>query len=209
MNRVMSTSRAETYAPEPRDLRSIHRDDTRRMILEAFLALLEDESPTAVSMPEIAARAGVSVRTLYRYFPNKDALIDGANRWFERHAAAALGGRPTEFHQLPTYLENIWSDFAENIPAVRIQHTSAGGREFRARRLPETRAAIEAALPAGIPEERRPLVVDTVAALMSSSMFFELVERLGHRPAEAARMASHVITLLVDNEVDHTESTTP
>jgi AcrR family transcriptional regulator len=203
MNRVMSAE----AAPHA-DLRTLHRDDTRRVILESFLELLEDESPLTVSMPDIAARAGVSVRTLYRYFPNKDALLDSANDWFERRARAALGGRPTELSQLGVFLANIWTDFSENLPVVRIQHTSAGGREFRARRLPETRAVIDAALTDGIAPERRARVVDLVAALVSSSMFFELVERFGHPPAEAAAMATDLIHLLVDNEVDIAESTT-
>ncbi len=81
MNRAMTASAARIV-----DLRSAHRDDTRRVILEAFLELLDDESPLTVSMPDVASRAGVSVRTLYRYFPNKDALLEGANEWFSAKA---------------------------------------------------------------------------------------------------------------------------
>ena len=152
------------------DLRSVHRDDTRRVILEAFLQLLDDESPLTVSMPDVASRAGVSVRTLYRYFPNKDALLVGANEWFSARAQQMIGNRMVGLDDLSVYLENVWTAFAENIAAVRVQHTSAGGREFRARRTEATRQTIDAALPDTIPAARRADVVDLVAALASSSM---------------------------------------
>jgi AcrR family transcriptional regulator len=190
------------------DLRSVHRDDTRRVILEAFLELLDDESPLTVSMPDIASRAGVSVRTLYRYFPNKDMLFAGANEWFSVRAQRMIGNRMLGLDDLDTYLEQVWTAFSENIPVVRVQHTSARGREFRARRTESTRQTIDAALPDAIPAERRADVVDLVAALVSSSMFLELVERFGHTPAEAAAMTTRLVHLLVDNAVGASERST-
>ena len=160
MNHVMTASPAEIV-----DLRTAHRDDTRRVILEAFLELLDDESPLTVSMPEVAARAGVSVRTLYRYFPNKEALLAGANEWFSARAQQMIGNRMVGLDALGVYLENVWSAFSENVAAVRVQHTSAGGREFRARRTESTRQTIDAGLPAVIPADRRGDVVDLIAAL--------------------------------------------
>jgi AcrR family transcriptional regulator len=200
MNRVMAASPAEIV-----DLRTTHRDDTRRVILEAFLELLDDESPLTVSMPDVAARAGVSVRTLYRYFPNKDALATGANEWFSARAQQMIGHRMVGLDDLGVYLEGVWTAFAENVAAVRTQHTSAGGREFRARRTASTRQTIDNALPEAIPAERRDDVIDLVAALVSSSMFFELVERFGHPPRQAAAMATELIHLLVDSEVGAAE----
>jgi AcrR family transcriptional regulator len=204
MNRVMPGSSAPTV-----DLRTVHRDDTRRVILEAFLELLDDESPLTISMPEVAARSGVSVRTLYRYFPNKDALMESANEWFSARAQQMIGNRMVDLDALGVYLENVWTAFSENIAAVRVQHTSAGGREFRARRTAATRQTIDAALPDVIPDDRRGDVVDVIGALASSSMFLELVERFGHSPARAAALSTHLIHLFVDSEVDAAESSSP
>jgi AcrR family transcriptional regulator len=204
MNRDMTASPAEIV-----DLRTAHRDDTRRVILEAFLELLDDESPLTVSMPEVAARAGVSVRTLYRYFPNKDALLAGANEWFSARAQQMIGNRMVGLDALGVYLENVWTAFSENVAAVRVQHTSSGGREFRARRTESTRQTIDAALPDVIPADRRGDLVDLIAALASSSMFFELVERFGHSPAGAAALSTNLIHLLVDSEVVAAERSTP
>lgn len=203
MNRAMIDSPTPTA-----DLRAVHRDDTRRVILEAFLELLDDESPVSISMPDVASRAGVSVRTLYRYFPNKDVLFAAANEWFSVRAQQMIGNRVLGLGDLGVFLETVWTAFSENIPAVRVQHTSAGGRDFRARRTEWTRQTIDTALPDAIPSDRRADVVDLVAALVSSSMFLELVERFGHTPAEAAAMTTRLVHLLVDSEVGAAERST-
>ena len=53
-------------------------------ILEAAAELLSSSGRSA-STNQIAARAGVSVGSLYQYFPGKDAIVAAL---FERHAAA-------------------------------------------------------------------------------------------------------------------------
>lgn len=44
-------------------------------ILEAGRRLLEAEGPRALTTNRIAERAGVSIGSLYRYFPNKQAIV--------------------------------------------------------------------------------------------------------------------------------------
>ena len=59
------------------DGRSARSDRTHSALLEAMLALLDegDLKPTAAA---IAARAGVSERTLFQHFPDREALFQGA-----------------------------------------------------------------------------------------------------------------------------------
>ncbi|MCX4097385.1 TetR family transcriptional regulator [Nocardia sp. alder85J] len=52
------------------------RDHIEAAILDAAATVLADRGP-AVSMAEIAAAAGVARATLYRYFPNREALLEG------------------------------------------------------------------------------------------------------------------------------------
>ncbi len=47
-------------------------------ILAAALDVLAEVGPTALSVEEVAARAGVSKATIYRRFPTKDDLVVGA-----------------------------------------------------------------------------------------------------------------------------------
>ena len=48
---------------------------TRDRLVTAFSALLREKSFDAITMAELADRAGVAVGTVYRRFANKDALI--------------------------------------------------------------------------------------------------------------------------------------
>src|SRR5262245_10359539 len=52
-------------------------DDKRRQILDAALAIADEEGLDAVSMRSVAARVGVSPMALYPYVGSKAALLDG------------------------------------------------------------------------------------------------------------------------------------
>jgi AcrR family transcriptional regulator len=180
---------------------SAHRAGIESRLVEAYMDLLETASPTGVSMPAVAERAGVSVRTLYRYFPSKDDLQRAAAGWFERRALELMANPPrldtTNVHE---YLRVLWTDLAERLPAVRVQHTTPDGRLLRAERLPQSRAQVDDALGDAVTGERRREVVDLVVAVTSSSMFLELVDRMGHEPARAADLVADLIGLIVEHE---------
>jgi AcrR family transcriptional regulator len=185
-------------------LRDEQRDLTRSRIVRAVLDLLETDSPATISVPAVAGRAGVSLRTVYRYFPTKADLIHSAAHVFDDPITQRLGQRPDDRGaDLGEYLRRLWAEFGQNVPAVRAQHQSAAGREIRAARLDEFRARIGLTVAKSAPDlsdEERADFVDLLIALSSSSMFLELVDRMGHRPEHAADMALRAIGAL-QNEI--------
>ena len=111
-------------------LRDEQRELTRRKVLSAVLDLVADGSLDELSVPAVARKSGVSLATIYRYFPTKDALI----------AAAASEPERTALHAEPAtdyaeYLRSMWHEFSKNLPLLRHQATSAAGREMREARL--------------------------------------------------------------------------
>jgi AcrR family transcriptional regulator len=68
-------------------LRARQAELVRAAILDALVARLEREAPAELSVDELARDAGVSRRTLYRYFPNRAALLAAA----EERLVARLG----------------------------------------------------------------------------------------------------------------------
>ncbi|MDI6710407.1 MAG: TetR/AcrR family transcriptional regulator [Thermoanaerobacterales bacterium] len=54
--------------------------DIRERVLNAMEELVRVRGPAAVTTDELAARAGISKRTLYRYFRNKEAVLEGVIR---------------------------------------------------------------------------------------------------------------------------------
>src|SRR5690349_19246660 len=62
----------------PMRLRERQAERVRVSVLDTVIAQLETRAPDNVSMAEIAEAAGVSLRTLYRYFPDREALLHAA-----------------------------------------------------------------------------------------------------------------------------------
>jgi AcrR family transcriptional regulator len=63
------------------DLRQRQLDLARVAIFDALRRHLEAGDADTVSMDDLAKEAGVSRRTLYRYFPNRDELLAAAGTW--------------------------------------------------------------------------------------------------------------------------------
>lgn len=53
-----------------------HADLTERLILESALTVLEEGAFPSLTTRAVAAKAGMSERTIFRYFPTRDALLD-------------------------------------------------------------------------------------------------------------------------------------
>jgi AcrR family transcriptional regulator len=75
----MATSKAATPRRRPVQRRSRRTVDA---IVEAAARVLESHGYAAATTNRIAERAGVSIGSLYEYFPNKDAVLAAL---FERH----------------------------------------------------------------------------------------------------------------------------
>ena len=71
----MATSTARTPAPTPaRPMRADARRNYDRLLGEARMSFAEHG--TDASLEDIARRAGVGIGTLYRHFPNRQALMN-------------------------------------------------------------------------------------------------------------------------------------
>jgi len=54
-------------------------DQTRLRITESAVALHEELGPARTSISAIAEHAGVRRSTVYRHFPDEEALVEGAS----------------------------------------------------------------------------------------------------------------------------------
>ena len=181
-------------------LRDRRRAETRDQIRRAVLDLLENEALATISVPAVAERAGVSLRTVYRYFPTKAELIQSSTDWQGERARELSQADPIRAEGIEPYLVALWGDFAANVAGVRALHHGALGRQARARRLAEMRQTLRAATARrleGLDEREHEDLVDLMIAVTSSSMFLELVDRMGHEPAHAAHLAAHLSGVLM------------
>jgi AcrR family transcriptional regulator len=66
----------------------------REAVIEAALTLFADRPFSAVTIDEIAASAGISRRTFFRYFPTKEDVVLDPRRLDREYALDALSHRP-------------------------------------------------------------------------------------------------------------------
>jgi AcrR family transcriptional regulator len=90
-------------------LRHRHSELTRELILRTVAAMLEEGGSSELVVPEVARRAGVSLRTVYRHFPSRDELIAAAGEWIGVHVLAA---------GMPETLDEIPAEYARNAPRL-------------------------------------------------------------------------------------------
>jgi AcrR family transcriptional regulator len=64
-----------------------HRRAVREATLDTAAALLAEHGPRSVTMSQIAEETGIGRATLYKYFPDIEAILVA---WHERHVAAHL-----------------------------------------------------------------------------------------------------------------------
>src|ERR1700682_1551484 len=82
-------SKLESAMPDTSDLKTASRfDRTAPAILDAAARVLSEQG-TAANLADVAAAAGVSRATLYRYYPNRKALLAA----LAAHALTEFGDR--------------------------------------------------------------------------------------------------------------------
>jgi AcrR family transcriptional regulator len=83
-------------------LRERKKRQTRVDLHRAALDLVEEKGFSAVTTDEIAARAGVSPRTFFNYFPSKEAAVLGRGPGDLDELSALLGDRPADERPIET-----------------------------------------------------------------------------------------------------------
>jgi len=113
-------------------------EDTRDRILQALTDLLADPEIKLVdlSVGRIAEGAGVSEPTVYRHFPNREAMFEAFDGWYgDRMGKFEMPANLDELAALPTRLFVYYDEHADLIRASRTRNDVAQiGMKARRRR---------------------------------------------------------------------------
>jgi AcrR family transcriptional regulator len=130
--------------PSSVSLRDQHAAAARERILSAVAELVERGEPEELTMPDVAAASGISLRTIYRYYATREELIEAAGRWI---------GKELMRHPYPRTLDEVADlfevgcpDFDKRPGLVRALALSRLGRRVRGYRRRERLGAISRAL---------------------------------------------------------------
>jgi AcrR family transcriptional regulator len=96
--------------------------ETRRRITEAAVELHGTVGPARTTMSAVARRAGVQRQTLYRHFPDEEALFGACSAMFWEHApppdAAAWRSIPDAGERLSVGLDEAYRYYEQAAPML-------------------------------------------------------------------------------------------
>lgn len=173
-------------------------EDTRRRICEAAVDLIGQVG--TINHDAVAARAGLSRRTVYRYFPDQTALLRGA-----REHVGALIGPSVRFPQSEADLlgpiEDIYTGFDVIAPIAILMRTTPHGREIRLADRERRRATYTAAaadIVKDLPAHDRKLAT-AMLQFLHTSAWLEMRDQWGLTGQEmAASVRWAMRTLIAD-----------
>lgn len=86
-----------------------HSDLTQELILAAAIDLLEHSSVAELTVRDVAQRANISARTVFRYFPTRDEFLDAIAAEVIRHLN--LPPHPTTIEELLNLPDALYRTF--------------------------------------------------------------------------------------------------
>ena len=140
MIREMNTQERPYASP----LRQEQLAETRRRILDAGIQVLAKGGPEELTIPRVAQRARVAVRTVYRHFPNKDDLVAAVGR--ELDDRMGFHEFPADLAELEPLLRATYSRYLAEEALVRAALDSRAGNRVRASSRPHRLATLERTL---------------------------------------------------------------
>lgn len=198
----MSEREARTYTSP---LRAEQAEQTRARIVQAAVDLLSDGDASDLSMADVAERAGVSVRTVYRSFASKDELLDGVIDWINAHINKATGARPETRQDYETTTLAVIEELFRIEPLYRALFATAAGRASHQRTAPGRRTTMRSAYATELQglddgEAERLLAVLHLVASSSGAMFMKDYWELP--PEDIGRVIQWAIRVLADAATD-------
>lgn len=183
----------------PATLRDRLKNETRQIILDAFAACLADSEIDRVTFAEIAARAGVGERTVYRHFQTRDALLRALYGALSAGAGEAVATMETEA-DLTRHLKAHFAKFDAQASVIKSAVITPQGHELRMANRRDRNAGFLKALgdaTAGFDERERRMIAGAVQHMHSASAWLALREGWGLSGDEAAEACAFAIRAMV------------
>jgi AcrR family transcriptional regulator len=181
-------------------LREQHALATRERILAAVAELIERGHPDELTMPGVAEASGVSLRTVYRYYPTREHLLEAAGRWI---------GDELFKHPYPRDLDDVADlyqegsrDFDERPGLARALAQSQLGQRARGYRRRERLDAIHGAVRGeltSLSEEELRQAEAVLAYLHNILAYTSLREESGLSGEEIGQAVGWAIRTLTDD----------
>jgi len=197
--RKLDQAPKEDIAAPPVGVRDRKKDEVRNRILDAWIGLMVD-GRTDLNHDSIAARAGVGRRTVYRYFPDREQLMEAA--WTRvRELAGPHVVMPASMDELIATLRPVYTGFDKIAPIATVVRSTPQGRALRlapkARRIrtyTDACADVVKDLPA-----RDRILATAIFQMLHTTPWLEMRDNWGLPGDEIARGMKWVIETLIED----------
>lgn len=174
---------------------------TRDLILGALGDLIGEGRLGEFSVQDVADRAGVSLRTVYRHFASRDALLEGFVAWaFERARSAGAAEWPARADDIAPLVRQKFVAFEGLAPLVialaKLDSATGIGTPVAARSVRTIRSSL-AEVTAGLDPKLAEAVVWMVRIIWSHKTWAAFHEEGGVDSAHAGAAAAWAIDVLI------------
>ena len=174
---------------------------TRDRVVNAAIDLLQETDPGVFGMQDVADRAGVSLRTVYRAFATKDDLLVGVLDAIKKRFAEIAGAPPTTRDEFDASVSGAVNAVYELEPLYRALFATIAGRTTHQSGAGTRRQAFETAFAddlAGLPEDRVRLIVSVLHLVTSAPTVLWLKDYAGLDADDASDAIGWTIAALAD-----------
>jgi AcrR family transcriptional regulator len=183
-------------------LRGRQMELTRDLILEALGYLVGEGHLAEFSVQDVADRAGVSLRTVYRHFASREALLEGFVPWaFDRARAAGAVEFPARAEDIAPLVRQKFGAFEGLAPLVialaKLDSATGIGTPVAARSVRTIRSSLSE-VTAGLDPELAEAVVWMVRIIWSHKTWAAFHEEGGLDSAHAGAAAAWAIDVLIN-----------
>lgn len=187
----------------PKLLREQHRDHTRSLIMDALAKVITERGVHSFSVQDVADTAGVSHRTVYRYFPTRESLLDALAEWLEEiQVEYALPGTPLSADELPEQARRSFAFFDANASVVRALAIVSSTTKVRFRAKEERSAAFRRVvqeLAPSLPATELDSAAAAIRCLASSQSWLYLRDQLGLSGERAGESVAWALRTLLND----------
>jgi AcrR family transcriptional regulator len=153
--RGVASERRGADAPARRgyssELRDQAKHETRARIVQAVIDVILKEGVHAFTVQNVAARAGVALRTVYRHFETREALLEGLSDRVEQSGAAFGIKAPTSLDEGLAIVRPLFRYFGLHQDAVRASVLASLATGYASKSHRERRAQMKPLLAAEYP----------------------------------------------------------
>ena len=168
---------------------------------EATTEVVADPASEEVTIPLVAKRARVSLRTVYRHFATREALFDAWAEWVDERLQFHLHSYPESAESWPPFARELYRSYDESASLVRAMLTSKAARAVRERTRRRRQRGFNRAmreLTAGLEPEERARALAVVYLLVSAPAWQAMREQSGLDGVEAGKAAAWALRVLTD-----------